>query len=228
LTELDWILIAAVLLCLGALAWQNRLQRAVTAAFSVKAMEALRLESEKARAECEKARAECEKARAASEASAADSGRSRASIGEQLRVSELYARLSHRPWLFVNPVDIEVRGLTNSQNPSLLYFCVENGGQSPAMDVRLYFNCTQAMAFKFDPDSVPADRETKVMIGPGGKLRATVKFEPENAVAVANYYFFGYAKYTDVFQQEHQTLWCYRYNPVRSLFEPQKQFNSIE
>ncbi len=95
------------------------------------------------------------------------------------------------------------------------------------MDVRLYFQCAQAMVFKFDPDSVPAERETRVMIGPGGKLRATVKFDAENEVPVSNYYFFGYARYTDVFDVGHQTLWCYRYNPTRSVFEPHKHFNSV-
>jgi hypothetical protein len=148
-------------------------------------------------------------------------------IQEQLRVSELFVRYSQRPWLYVNPVDIEVRGLTRGQNPSLTYFCVENGGGTPAVDVRLYFQCVQAMVFKFDPDSVPADRETNVLIGPHGKLRATVKFEPENEAPVSNYYFFGYARYKDVVGQEYQTLWCYRYNPARGVFEAHKQFNSI-
>lgn len=220
MTPFDWILIVIVLGCVGALMWQNRLHRAATSTFSVKAMEGVR-------AECEKARVECEKSRAAAEASAADSDRSRGLIKEQLRVSELYTRISHRPWLYVNPVDIEIRGLTHAQNPSLLYFCVENGGPTPAINVRLYFQCIQSMVLKFDPDSVPAERETRVMIGPHAKLRATVKFEPEAELAVSNYYFYGYAKYTDVFDQEHQTLWCYRYNPSRSVFEPQKQFNTV-
>lgn len=213
MTAIDWILAAAVAACLGALIWQNRLQRSAATGFSIKTLESLR--------------ADCEKARAAAEGSAAECKQSRVLIQEQLRVSELYARTSQRPWLFVNPIDIEVRGLTPRQNPSLLHFCVENGGTTPAVDVRLYFQCVQTMVFKFDPDSVAADRETKVMMGPASKLRATVKFEPENEAAVSNYYFFGYAKYGDVFGQEHQTLWCYRYNPTRAIFEPQKQFNSF-
>lgn len=220
MTALDWILLAALSICAGMLAWQNRSQRAAASPAYVKAMDALR-------AECETARAESALARAAAERSAADAERSRALIQEQLRVSELYVRTSQRPWLFVNPVDIEVRGLTHGGNPSLIYFCVENGGGSPAVDVRLYFQCVQAMAFKFDTDSVHPDRETKVMIGPGSKLRATVKFESENEAPVSNYYFFGYAKYSDVFGLEHQTLWCYRYNPTRSVFEPHKNFNSV-
>jgi hypothetical protein len=213
LTAIEWILIAAVLASLAAMIWQSRTQRAVTAAFSVKSLEASRVE--------------CEKSRIAAEASAAEAERSRALIQEQLRVSEIFARYSHRPWLYVNPIDIEIRGLTRAHNPSLLFFSVENGGGTPAIDVRLYFQCAQAMVFKFDPDSVPGDRETTAMIGPHSKLRATVKFEAENEAPVSNYYFFGYARYRDVFGEEHQTTWCYRYNPARSVFEPHKQFNSV-
>jgi len=220
LTLFDGILIVVVLACVGALFRQSQVHRAATSTFSVKAMESIR-------AECEKARLECERSRAAEEAGAFESERSRGLIQDQLRVSELYTRISQRPWLYVNPIDIEIRGLTPAQNPSLLYFTVENGGTTPAVNVRLYFQCIQSMVLKFDPDSVPAERETKVMIGPHAKLRATVKFEGESEVPVSNYYFYGYAKYNDVFNQEHQTLWCYRYNPARSVFEPQKQFNTV-
>jgi hypothetical protein len=171
--------------------------------------------------------AECEKAVEAAERSASAADEALALSREQFRLAELGLRVSQRPWLFVNPVDIEIRGKTKGQNPAVFYFFVENGGASPALDVRLYFQCGQAIVLKFEPESIKPDKEKKSMIGPKSKIRASLKYEGEDESSFSTFFFYGYARYTDVFKEEHETVWCYRYNPVIGVFEPHKQYNSI-
>jgi hypothetical protein len=170
---------------------------------------------------------DCEKALAAAERSARAAEEAAALGREQFRLAELGLRVSQRPWVFVNPVDIEIRGKTKGQNPAVFSFYVENGGSSPALDVRLYFHCTQAIVLKFEPESIKPDKEKKSMIGPKSKIRASLKYDGEEESSLSTFFFYGYARYTDVFDQSHETLWCYKYNPVMGVFEPHTKYNSI-
>lgn len=166
----------------------------------------------------------------AAERSATAAETSAKAAQESAEIASEGIQLSQRAYLGTSGIEF-VSSVPSVNQALVVKLILKNSGNSPALNVRI----AEKMDFLPDVRTVspiyPENQQPGFDIGPGVevvqeyKLPVPVTQEQVNAVAndSKRLYVFGWARYTDIFDKEHSTKWCYEY----SRFTVTKNFNVV-
>ena len=130
--------------------------------------------------------------------------------------------IGNRAWVALKQIETIVRS-TNGL-PIRFATTLENGGRSPALELRFAQWSKIAESLPNPPDYQGFNPMPKGSIGPGlqGQIPNDVAYTPADEAAVFDgrkkLYVYGFARYKDVFGVEHETKWALEYSRATQQF----------